>query len=387
MGLQECRQVAADGRILRPLEHLALDPQPGGGCGRARATKPAAGIPGDLHLSQRGVALVITLVIVTILVTLLVELTYSTQVNLRIASTYRDGMKAYYIAKSGVELAMAVLQRDYEEDRRDVSEGKEAVQQDNLGELWANLGEAVAAAEVMEPDLFGGGRLLLKVVDEDRKINANLADQDPTSSILDRLFAQGGIGTDFKSAIADWIDEDEEVTDPGGGETRYYEGLEPSYPCKNGEMDTISELRMIRGGVEALDKTFDAFQGETEAGGSRKWTVEELLSAVPGRGAKININTAPGPVIMALHEDIDSLQVEETLQDRARDPFPRVEAFRDYFSNNFGISNLPPNLAVESHYFTIESIGIVGEVEKKLRVTVYRDPNKGTLETLIWRVE
>jgi len=337
--------------------------------------------------SERGIALVITLIIVTILVTLVVELTYSTQVNVRIAATYRDDLKAYYVAKSGVELAMAVLTRDFEEDQEKIEDGTQTVRQDNLGELWANLTETAASAQVLEPDLFGGGRLLIRIIDEDRKINANLANQDPTASIMERLFLDGEIAQDFQSAIADWVDEDQEETDPGGAETRYYESLDIPYPCKDGPMDTISELRMIMGADEATKKTFNAFEGENDTALEGKWTLEELLSAVPGRGPNINVNTAPGPVLMALHEDIDFVQVEETLQDRATDPFPTVQAFRDYFNNNFGISDLSPHVTVHSEYFTIESIGIVGEVEKKLMVTVHRDPNNGALDKISWRAE
>ncbi|NIQ38327.1 MAG: hypothetical protein GTN81_07040 [Proteobacteria bacterium] len=335
--------------------------------------------------SERGIALVITLVLVTILVTLLVEITYSTQVNVRIAATSRDDLRAYYVARSGIELAMAVLKSDWEDDQKEKDE-KQVEPDDNLGELWANLTEAVASAQLLEPNLFGGGRLLVRIIDEDRKINTNLINADPTSSIVERLFLDGEISEEFKSAISDWIDEDQEETDPGGAETRYYEDLEIPYPCKDRLMDTISELHMIKGSEEAVVKTYEAFEGESPRL-EGKWTLEELLSAVPERGHNININTAPGPVIMALHEDIDRLEVEETLQDRSADPFPRVSLFRDYFNNSFGISNLPPNLAVRSEYFSIESVGIVGEVEKRLVATVHRDPNSGALDVISWRIE
>ncbi len=336
--------------------------------------------------SERGVALVITLILVTILVTLLVELTYSTQVNIRIAATYRDDLQAYYVARSGVELAMAVLRRDFEEDQVGTGE-KPPDPNDNLDELWANLSETVAAAQTLEPDLFGEGRLLVSIIDEDRKINANFVNEDPTASILDRLFFDGEISEDFKNAITDWIDDDQEETYPGGAETQYYEGLEIPYPSKDGPMDTISELRMIKGGHEAMGKTLGAFQGESLMKIKDKWALEELLSGTPERGQNINVNTAPGPVLMALHEDIDELEVEETIHDRATDPFPRVDLFRDYFNNSFGISNLPPNLTVRSEYFSIESIGMVGEVEKKLVVTVRRDPKNGAVDIISWRIE
>jgi general secretion pathway protein K len=341
----------------------------------------------DPYRSERGIALVITLILVTILVTLVVELTYSTQINVRVAATYKDDLRAYYVARAGIELAMALLKMDSEEDQEQIRQGKRTGQQDNLGELWADLSEVTASAQLLEPELFGGGRLVLRITDEDRKINANLINQDPTARIAERLLVDGEIDPDFQSAIADWIDEDQEETDPGGVETRYYESLEVPYACKDGPMDTISELRMIKGSKEALKKTFASFEGEGKTDGKGKWTLEDLFSAVPDRGPNINVNTAPGPVIMALHEDIDRLQVEETLQDRTMDPFPTVQAFRDYFNNNFGISDLPPNLIVASEYFTIESVGIMGDVEKKLRVTVHRDPSGGTLDIISWRVE
>lgn len=336
--------------------------------------------------AERGVALVITVIIVTILVTLVVELTYSTQTNVRIAATYRDDLKAHYVARSGVELAMAVLRMDFEEDQEKIEGDERAARQDSLDELWANLPETVASAQLLNPDLFGGGQLVVQITDEDRRINTNLANQDPTASIVSRLFLDGEISEDFRSAMADWIDEDDEETDPGGAETRYYESLDIPYPCKDGPMDTISELRMVKGSEEAREKTFPVFEGEGSET-QEKWTLEELLSAVPDRGPNINVNTAPGPVLMALHEDIGHLQVEETLLDRATDPFPTIQAFRDYFNNNFGISDLPPNLTVESRYFTIESVGIVGEIDKKLRVTVRRDANNGAIDVISWRVE
>ena len=341
----------------------------------------------DRQSSERGIALVITLVLVTVLVTLLVELTYSTHVNVRIAATFRDDLSAYYVARSGVELALAILRMDLEDDQEEIRQGKQSVQQDHLGELWANLNEAVTAAQVLEPELFGGGQLALRIIDEDRKINVNLINQESTFPIVERLFLDGAIDEDFRSAIIDWIDADQEETDPGGAETRFYEGLDIPYPCKDAIMDTISELRMIKGNSEAVKKTFEAFEGEKGAGDKGKWSLEDLLSALPGRGPNINVNTAPGPVIMALHQDIDHLQVQETLQDRAVDPFPRVDAFRDYFNNNFGIANLPPHLAVHSEYFRIESLGIFGEIEKRLLATVHRDPNNGSLQILAWRVE
>ena len=341
--------------------------------------------PKEVRRSQGGVALIVTLVIITILVTLLVELTYSTQVNVRLAGTFKDAVQAHYIAKSGIELALAALEKDFLEDQQDTTQGKQTGPNDNLNELWAKLPDAIAAAEALQPDIFGDGRLIVQIIDEDRKINANLVKQEPIASIMDRLFARAEIGPEFKSCLTDWIDEDQEETQPGGAEGSYYEGLDSPYPCKDNPMDSISELAMIKGGKEAMEKALDPFEGEVKK--KRKWTLRDLLSAVPGRGPNINVNTAPGPVIQALHDDIDPVHMSEFILDRASEPFPTVQAFRDYFLNTFGISGLPPNLTVQSEYFHIESTGIVGKAEKMITAVVHRNPGNGFLEIVSWRTE
>src|SRR5436853_5224849 len=47
-------------------------------------------------------------------------------------------------------------------------------------------------------------------------------------------------------SILDWIDTDN-GTHLNGVESDYYEGLEPPYSAKNGPLDDLSELLLIRG--------------------------------------------------------------------------------------------------------------------------------------------
>jgi general secretion pathway protein K len=334
--------------------------------------------------SNRGMALVITLVIVTILTTLLVELTYSTQANVRMATTYRDDLKAYYIAKSGVELAIALLAKDREEDREKPDQGEKPT--DNLDELWANLSLSVAGIQATETKPFGDGILGLRIIDEDRKINVNTILEEPFFSIFERLFADVADeegSSDFRDAIKDWIDPDDEETDPGGAESLYYTGLDIPYPCKNAPMDTISELRMVKGSEEAMKVVFEVPEDE-ENETPEKLTLEDVLSAIPdAKHHTININTAPAPVLRALHEDMDGNPLMETLPNRE---FGSKADFLEYLNANFGITGLPDKvLDVKSHYFTIESTGVVGEIEKNLRVTVYRTDSD--IKVISWRVE
>ena len=51
---------------------------------------------------------------------------------------------------------------------------------------------------------------------------------------------------DIANAIIDWMDPDSDAR-PGGAENDYYSGLSPAYRCKNGPIDSIDELLLVKG--------------------------------------------------------------------------------------------------------------------------------------------
>ena len=59
--------------------------------------------------SNRGVALILVLTTIAILTSLGVDFSYSTRVSLRLAETARDEMRAYYLARSAVNLSRLLL--------------------------------------------------------------------------------------------------------------------------------------------------------------------------------------------------------------------------------------------------------------------------------------
>ena len=48
-------------------------------------------------------------------------------------------------------------------------------------------------------------------------------------------------------AIIDWMDPDNDTQQGGGAESDYYMSLNPPYRCKNGPIDSIDELLLVRG--------------------------------------------------------------------------------------------------------------------------------------------
>lgn len=62
-----------------------------------------------INRNERGVALIIVLLVTALLITLVFEFAYGTRISLRAAVNFRDNQRAYYIARSGVNVAGLLL--------------------------------------------------------------------------------------------------------------------------------------------------------------------------------------------------------------------------------------------------------------------------------------
>jgi hypothetical protein len=86
------------------------------------------------------------------------------------------------------------------------------------------------------------------VIDEGGKINVNaLMTVDPSGKALhNRLMVLPNMTEEIADAIVDWIDTDN-VPRANGAEDSYYQSLTPPYHCKNGPLDSLEELLLVRG--------------------------------------------------------------------------------------------------------------------------------------------
>jgi general secretion pathway protein K len=128
--------------------------------------------------SNRGVALLIALLITTLLMALVLEFTYGTRVSLRAAVNFRDGQRAHYLARSGVNFAGKVLAENLKQ-----------------GKLQANLEQR----EWQVVPFVSGGEIELRVrwEDEAGKISiANVGAGQPSLARLEKLFEAKGVSTE-----------------------------------------------------------------------------------------------------------------------------------------------------------------------------------------------
>jgi type II secretory pathway component PulK len=104
-----------------------------------------------------------------------------------------------------------------------------------VGDTWSGSGEARY-------------QIRYGVTDESAKLNINaLIAQDPTGQVLhDALMMLPNMTEDVADAIVDWVDADDNPRD-NGAESSYYQGLNPPYSAKNGPLNSLDELLLVRG--------------------------------------------------------------------------------------------------------------------------------------------
>lgn len=76
--------------------------------------------------------------------------------------------------------------------------------------------------------------------------SSTTATADQTEGLANPLMGLPGMTLEISEAIFDWIDEDTDQRDHGA-ENEYYQSLTPPYECKNGKLETLDELLLIRG--------------------------------------------------------------------------------------------------------------------------------------------
>ena len=110
------------------------------------------------------------------------------------------------------------------------------------------LGRFTVTAPLLDQDGLPAG-FRYGLTDESTRLNLNilvLADQMIPNAGRQLLMSLPEMSEDIADAILDWMDEDEDTRD-FGAESGYYTSLSPPYAPKNGPMDSLEELLLVRG--------------------------------------------------------------------------------------------------------------------------------------------
>jgi general secretion pathway protein K len=276
--------------------------------------------------SQRGIALVIVMISVMVLTVLAAGFAYSMKVETKLARNANSEAELEWLGRSGVEYARWVLANSLLDPTQPW---------DSLDQPWAtgsgSLGPTNSPiAEVQNPFPLGSGTVTWKIVDLERKFNIN-AIEPILQQVLPQAFTvigdSPGDSTVIVNSILDWIDPDDQPH-VEGAETEYYQSLEPPYAAKNGPLDDISELLLIKGmtpeiyyGVSATNYQPSYYSQQRNRFGQQ---AAALPTATVGMAdlfttlsdGKININTASAEVLQLL-PGVDPMIAEAIVNGRA----------------------------------------------------------------------
>ncbi|MCX7825257.1 MAG: general secretion pathway protein GspK, partial [Verrucomicrobiae bacterium] len=246
------------------------------------------------------------------------------------------------------------------------------------------------------PDLvdhpLGDGTFTVRVVDEQSRLNANVITPEQWRTLL-RLC---GVDTETASiivdSVGDWIDSDS-GTKFNGAEDDYYMGLPPEqngpYHCKNGPMDRIEELLLVRG---VTPEIFYGHQSES-ATDAQVTGIAQFLTTLPF--IKVNVNTASSQVLQCI-PGVTAQMAEQLIRYRQGDdgvdgtdddkPFEDPGAVTSVWGGTMTrneLTQLQRYIDIKSSFFTIYSTGTVGNVRKTIVTTLYR-ADDGSFLTVSW---
>jgi general secretion pathway protein K len=276
---------------------------------------------------ESGIALIMVMVVIVVLSIIAFGFAYTMKVETTLARHASFSSELDWAGRSGMEIAKWVLAEE--------SKGQNAMF-DSLRNKWAGgPGESNSPlAEIdlknyplYRPDGSQFATLSIEIIDLDRKFNINAADEIVLKQALTLIGVDAGAFTTVTSSILDWRDMDKNPH-MGGAETEYYEAQSPPYFCKDGPLDDISELLLIKGVSPSM------FWGSSGTGaavvmnrpqGSRRSQFDDeptyavglndLFTCLSSR--RVNINTASATVIQMLFPEFDTTVADAIIRERS----------------------------------------------------------------------
>lgn len=258
---------------------------------------------------SRGVALVLVLWVVALLSVVVMEFAFAMRTETTIAKNHSDSIRAYFVARGGVQYGLVETIRWLNArqaqtlpaliTRRTIKKGPEGLQtqEDEKKEepLWRPDGRPY---EVMIP----GGRCRIRIQDEGGKVDINRVSEHLLRQMVGSMGLDNQTRDIVVDSILDWLD-DNQLHHANGAEEPYYQSLPKPYSCKDGPIDIMEELLLVRGVTREI--FYGGRIGTTMLAGIGpikpvKGPGLVDLFTVYSSSNRLNINTAPRAVLEAL---------------------------------------------------------------------------------------
>jgi general secretion pathway protein K len=303
---------------------------------------------------EKGFALIITLVVTVLLATLAVEFVYEVYVGTSARTNFRDGQQAALLAEAGITGGVKLIQMTLTKQNYT-----------SLLDSWAFPLEKADQT----------GAVQVTIEEESGKLNLNRISlpngtfQEPNYGQAGRLLKNLGLSTDLLESLADWVDENE-TPHPNGAETNYYQTLRTPYTAKNSAVESLEELRLVKGFSEKVLEKIRPFV-----------TVyaDDRLSPT----ALININTAPRAVLAVLDDQMTGSLTERILESRKTRPFSSTADLAKVPGMETLAITLQGKIQVKGAVFRLRSTAKVRETTRVIEAVARLSGSQATF--LYWR--
>jgi general secretion pathway protein K len=243
------------------------------------------------------------------------------------------------------------------------------------------------------------------MTDLERKWNINMVDQNILQKALVLLGADAGQMTPVVNSILDWI-HPQGTARVEGTESHYYEGLNPPYEAKNGPVDDLSELLLVKNvtpeiywGLNSTNHPPAAFQPRSDhfglVGQAPNFNVGLADLFTPISSGKLNINTCSAEALQLI-PGIDSAMAEGIVGGRSGEddgsgllgPYRNVQQVQR-------IPGLPLDMAsrlaqfcdVRSRTFEVEiTADVAGSSRKFYAIVVRNNPKDIQVLNFYWKI-
>jgi len=267
-----------------------------------RVTRENLGVAGAAYLceprrgrtrAERGIALVIVMWVIVLWALLLTGAQRSAAFSHATAHTRLSAVQARWLARAGVEAAIAELSDD-------------GAAYDATIDYWYDSPLAFKEYElkdgytfdVIAPPANPADGPRFGVIDLSSRVNINEADE----ATLKRLPNLTGGQVD---AILDWRDRDDTIR-TSGAEAGYYERLDFPYSMRNGSFQTMRELLLVRDVTDETyygeDRNLNGLLDENENDGSRSWPTDNA-------DGTLNVGLASLTTIYSYERNVDQMGV------------------------------------------------------------------------------
>ncbi len=284
--------------------------------------------------TERGIALIIVMISIFVLSMLAAGFAWSMKVETKLARNGNSEEELQWLGRSGVEYARWILAQQMTIPGENMYDG--------LDQVWAGgpggLGTSNSPlADVQREVNLGNGRFKWEIQDLERKANINSPEPVLQPMLQQALYLMGidaGEMTPIIGSILNWTAAGGNTRHLQGAEPEYYERLEPPYTAKNGPIDDLSELLLIRG-IREMPELYWGSSASAHAPtaftprGNRSRVPTDIPSFpvglvalfTPISSGKININTASAEVLQLI-PGIDSTTAQAIVSGREGEADP-----------------------------------------------------------------